>query len=209
MSSSKRKYQVLSGTRHIYIVCSHYRSPLPRTTRLRETRNGARATARLTIGRATARPTKTDQGRPNTAAVPERWRDRRCARPSDCERTIDKHSYNVSTSRSCCLDFSNNPAKETRFNKHPLSVVQTGATYYPATTGVPVICSLHAWYCFYSVLACQVQAGSSTKKNKFSPPQIPLAISSQRGNIWCHGDPHDQWKRVTWPKQNVPASGCL
>ena len=92
MSSSKRKYQVLSGTRHIYIVCSHYRSPLPRTTLLRETRNGARATARLTIGRATARPTKTDQGRPNTAAVPERRRDRRCARPSDCERTIDKHS---------------------------------------------------------------------------------------------------------------------
>ena len=26
-----------------------------------------------------------------------------------------------------------------------------------------------------------------------------LAISSHRVNIWYHTDPHDQWKRVTWP----------
>ena len=47
------------------------------------------------------------------------------------------------------------------------------------------------------------------KKPKFSPPLIPLAISSQRVNIWCHGDPHDRWKRVTWAFIFKPASGCL
>ena len=43
-----------------------------------------------------------------------------------------------------------------------------------------------------------VQAGSGSTPN-FSPPRVPLAISSQRVNIWYHSDPHDQWKRVTWP----------
>ena len=46
-----------------------------------------------------------------------------------------------------------------------------------------------------------LQAGLSSK-TKFSPPRIPLVISSQRVNIWYHTDPHDQWKRVTWPKRN-------
>ena len=41
----------------------------------------------------------------------------------------------------------------------------------------------------------QIQAGSSEKKKCFPP----LAISSQRVNIWYHTGPHDRWKRVTWP----------
>ena len=44
-----------------------------------------------------------------------------------------------------------------------------------------------------------LQAGSSNKP-KVSPPRMPLAISSQRVNIWYHTDPHDQLKRVTWPR---------
>ena len=47
------------------------------------------------------------------------------------------------------------------------------------------------------------------KKNRFSLPRMPLAISSQRVNIWYHSDPHDQWMRVTWPTFFSPASGCL
>ena len=27
---------------------------------------------------------------------------------------------------------------------------------------------------------------------------MPLAMPSQRVNIWYHTDAHDQWKRVTW-----------
>ena len=44
-------------------------------------------------------------------------------------------------------------------------------------------------------------AGSIKNKQIISP--IPLAVSSQRVNIWYHSDPHDQWKRVTWPKTNT------
>ena len=40
---------------------------------------------------------------------------------------------------------------------------------------------------------------ASSKISKFSPPRMPLAISSQQVNIWYHTDLHGQWKRVTWP----------
>ena len=37
------------------------------------------------------------------------------------------------------------------------------------------------------------------KNRKFSPSRMPLAIYSQRVNIWYHTDLHDRCKRVTWP----------
>ena len=51
--------------------------------------------------------------------------------------------------------------------------------------------------------------GGSCKKKKLSTPGMPLAISSQRVNTWYHTDPHDQWKRVTWPEKKITASGSL
>ena len=47
----------------------------------------------------------------------------------------------------------------------------------------------------------QIQSGSSKKKNDFSPPRIPRAISSQILNILYNSDPHDQRKWVTWPNK--------
>ena len=58
---------------------------------------------------------------------------------------------------------------------------------------------LGSWiFTLYKLLAKMIQAGG-VKKNKFSPPRMPLAISSQRVNIWYHTEPHDEWKRVKWP----------
>ena len=45
------------------------------------------------------------------------------------------------------------------------------------------------------------------KKKKISPPRIPLAVSSQRVNIWYRSEPHGQWKRVTWPKKQITGLG--
>ena len=53
-----------------------------------------------------------------------------------------------------------------------------------------------------------LQAGSRQKR-QVSPRRMPLAISSQRANIWYHTAPHDQWKRVTRPVFFLTASGCV
>ena len=45
----------------------------------------------------------------------------------------------------------------------------------------------------------ELQAGVHVENPNFSPPRMLFVISSQRVNIWYHTDPHDHWKRVTWP----------
>ena len=46
------------------------------------------------------------------------------------------------------------------------------------------------WFCLFGLRGhCRL---AHVKKNKFSPRRMPLAVSSQRVNIWYRPDPHDQ-----------------
>ena len=72
----------------------------------------------------------------------------------------------------------------------------------------PAIC---AWPSSCSPSESDVlQAGSSNPPPNSLPHEYRSQyLSSQRVDIWYHSDPHDQWKRVTWPFFCLPASGYL
>ena len=52
------------------------------------------------------------------------------------------------------------------------------------------ISAMHPYDPKYCIFCRLVQLES----RKFPSPRMPLAISSQRVNIWYHTDPHDQWQ---------------
>ena len=58
---------------------------------------------------------------------------------------------------------------------------------------------------FFSLLSYRMV---QVNKTKLSPPRMPIEISGQRENIWYHSEPHDQRKRVTWPKTKITALVC-